>query len=227
MADLIRDAPFGQMIRFITRNKVLQYPEERSDFQCPTSYAAPDEAAMEQKLAMTSPSSASADISSSDPTDAEKANLEPAEPTDAADAEKANLEPAEPPEPPAPTSLAREQLERMETSKSGIEKDDMGRRATTQSTLNRVNTKTALQQSRTQADLEAAYSAAYEASLVKEPTRPIIPQRTSNGEILVDWYTTDDPENPQNWSQAKKAFASFWICLYTLAYGSRFSHILG
>lgn len=35
MADLIRDAPIGQLIRFLTRNRYLQYPEERSGFQLP------------------------------------------------------------------------------------------------------------------------------------------------------------------------------------------------
>ena len=28
---------------------------------------------------------------------------------------------------------------------------------------------------------------------------------------LVDWYATDDPANPQNWSQKKKAFVAFQI----------------
>ena len=35
MADLIRDAPIGQLIRFLTKNKYLQYPEERADFKLP------------------------------------------------------------------------------------------------------------------------------------------------------------------------------------------------
>jgi DHA1 family multidrug resistance protein-like MFS transporter len=164
------------------------------------AYSDPDVAAKQQNDAITSPSSTSADF--------EKEDLE-----------KANLEPAEagyPNEPPA--VLNREELERIETSKSGIDQGHIGRRTTTASTLNRVNTKTALSQSHTQAELEAAYSAAYQASLAKEPTQPIIPQRTSDGTILVDWYTTDDPENPQNWSQGKKAAAAFLICMYTLAF---------
>jgi len=35
VADIIRDAPLGQLVRFVTRNKVFQYPEERDDWQCP------------------------------------------------------------------------------------------------------------------------------------------------------------------------------------------------
>ncbi|KAK5954488.1 hypothetical protein OHC33_004210 [Knufia fluminis] len=33
--DVIRDAPFGQIVRFVTRNKVFQYPEEKDDWRCP------------------------------------------------------------------------------------------------------------------------------------------------------------------------------------------------
>lgn len=38
MSALIRDAPIGQIIRYVTNNRVLQYPEERSDFQLPATY---------------------------------------------------------------------------------------------------------------------------------------------------------------------------------------------
>jgi DHA1 family multidrug resistance protein-like MFS transporter len=33
---------------------------------------------------------------------------------------------------------------------------------------------------------------------------------------LVDWYTTDDPENPQNWSFGKKAVVLLQILMYTM-----------
>lgn len=42
MSDLIRDAPIGQIIRWATNKRFLKYPEERSDFKCPHSYAHPD-----------------------------------------------------------------------------------------------------------------------------------------------------------------------------------------
>lgn len=38
MLDTIRDAPFGQLVRLLTRNRVFQYPEERPSFKCPHSY---------------------------------------------------------------------------------------------------------------------------------------------------------------------------------------------
>ncbi|KAJ5356264.1 major facilitator superfamily domain-containing protein [Penicillium concentricum] len=39
MMSLMRDAPIGQLIRFVTRNRVLLYPDELPDFQCPPSIA--------------------------------------------------------------------------------------------------------------------------------------------------------------------------------------------
>ncbi|KIX94768.1 uncharacterized protein Z520_09458 [Fonsecaea multimorphosa CBS 102226] len=53
--------------------------------------------------------------------------------------------------------------------------------------------------------------------LEKTRSKPISLHRSADGTILVDWYTTDDPENPQNWSQAKKLFVLVQICLYTFA----------
>lgn len=45
----------------------------------------------------------------------------------------------------------------------------------------------------------------------------IQPQKTSDGVTLVDWYTTDDPANPQNWGSGKKAYVGFLIFVYTFA----------
>jgi DHA1 family multidrug resistance protein-like MFS transporter len=38
MNEVIRDAPFGQLLRYITRNRIFKYPEELSDFECPPAY---------------------------------------------------------------------------------------------------------------------------------------------------------------------------------------------
>ena len=35
--------------------------------------------------------------------------------------------------------------------------------------------------------------------------------------ILVDWYSEDDPGNPQNWSTLKKSYVAAQIWLYTFA----------
>lgn len=45
----------------------------------------------------------------------------------------------------------------------------------------------------------------------------IAPQKTSDGVILIDWYTTDDPANPQNWSRGKKALVTSVLSFYTFA----------
>lgn len=37
----------------------------------------------------------------------------------------------------------------------------------------------------------------------------------TKGYQLVDWYGETDPENPRNWSFAKRAFVMFEICLLT------------
>ena len=42
MFDLIRSAPLGQLIRVVTRNRLLQYPEEALGFQCPLCYKGTD-----------------------------------------------------------------------------------------------------------------------------------------------------------------------------------------
>jgi DHA1 family multidrug resistance protein-like MFS transporter len=36
--EIIRDAPFGKLLRYVAGNRVFLYPEERSDFQCPLAY---------------------------------------------------------------------------------------------------------------------------------------------------------------------------------------------
>lgn len=38
MSDLIHEAPLGQALRSISRNKIFQYPEERGDFVLPEQY---------------------------------------------------------------------------------------------------------------------------------------------------------------------------------------------
>ncbi|KAL7955141.1 major facilitator superfamily domain-containing protein [Trichoderma compactum] len=53
--------------------------------------------------------------------------------------------------------------------------------------------------------------------LKKTKSEPIVPHKTNDGIILVDWYTTDDPANPQNWSSFKRSYIVFVICLYTWA----------
>lgn len=48
MSDFIRNTTLGVMIRFVTRNTHLQYPEERRDFELPESYVKAVEAAQQR-----------------------------------------------------------------------------------------------------------------------------------------------------------------------------------
>lgn len=44
-----------------------------------------------------------------------------------------------------------------------------------------------------------------------EDAHAIRPTVTKNGDILVTWYTTNDPENPQNWTSRKKLWVTILI----------------
>lgn len=155
MSDLLREAPLGQLIRLITRNKVLQYPEERADFVLPAEYSV-------HCTGKEAKSRLGSDTSATTPSDPEK--NDPIDDTHTA------------------TTLTR--------TKS--------RAATLPYTEERL-------------EIEA------ELALQRTVTRPIAPQKTADGTILVDWYTTDDAANPQNWSNGKRAFTALQICLYTFA----------
>ncbi|KAK1238810.1 hypothetical protein MKX08_005871 [Trichoderma sp. CBMAI-0020] len=67
------------------------------------------------------------------------------------------------------------------------------------------------------ASLEKAYTDAALQANARAQHSTIQPKKLENGTIVVDWYTTDDDENPQNWSSRKKLFVVLQIYLYTLA----------
>ena len=87
-----------------------------------------------------------------------------------------------------------------------------------QSTVSRAMTRPEMIKVTTRADLERSYTDAQRQETLKaQASKPIVPEKTSDGTILVDWYTTDDPENPQNWSLKKKHLVVFQIYFYTLS----------
>ncbi|KAF1981161.1 benomyl/methotrexate resistance protein [Aulographum hederae CBS 113979] len=197
MSDLIRDAPIGQIIRYITKNKVLKYPEEEEGWKCPSCYVDPAEFDKQQAEA-----------------EAESV-LEPEYPNIESKIEEAGSEQ------PTPDVDAGNELEKVETAIDEEPTHEPTRRFETiraasskRSELERVGSRMALSQSVSRADLEKQFSL---ASLKPGPSMPIVPTKTADGTILVDWYTTDDPANPQNWSLKKKIFVACQIYLYTLA----------
>ncbi|KAJ5594760.1 major facilitator superfamily domain-containing protein [Penicillium hispanicum] len=152
--EAIRDAPFGQLVRYLTNNKYFQYPEEQPDFKLPEQWVL----LMNNGDLATKPSR---DGSSDD--------------------EKTVLEDSQPPPSLAPSA------ERIS-------------RTSSQDTL-----------SFTESQLEADI----QHEIEKVRSIPVATRKTKDGSILVDWYYTDDAENPHNWSNTKRALVTTLICLYT------------
>ena len=162
MIDLIREAPLGQAIRYLTRNRLLRYPEEEPDFRLPPQYVAVlkggEKVALEQHTPSTDPDSGEGE------TGGVHLSLTPI--NELCDVEK---------------------LEKVETATSVH---------TAPYSNDRMKAEMSLEIARTR-------------------TIPIVPQITADNIVLVDWYTTDDPANPQNWSSGKKSFIVFVLCFYT------------
>lgn len=199
MSALLRDAPVGQVIRWVTGTKYFQYPEERADFQLPASYEGPNQKAHAQAQAkaqsVASPQSSSTAAVS--PEALEK-RLEEEKASDESDAEREDM--------------ARHELTTAATAA------DPESHSLSDRTISKIMTRASMSLVNTRADLEQAYTnATRQETLKNQPSRPIEPQVTSDGVTLVDWYTTDDPENPQNWSRGKKGLVVLQIYLYTLA----------
>ena len=189
MSALLRDSALGQLIRLVMKKKVLLYPEERPNFQAPSHYC---RAAGQATKAMSIP-----DTLAESPANEEKPplnsmrSIEQPTPTEAPVHRPESIE--EPSPPPTPATEKDIELTAVTTVRTG---------------LSRVDTRVTMEKIQTRRDLEQAYST---ATLEKGPTHPIIPETLDDGTILVDWYDTDDPENPQNWSVAKKNFVTFQI----------------
>ena len=170
MADLFREAPFGQLVRFLSGNRLFRYPEEKEDFRCPHCYqhdnSLPSEKIIEQS------------------SDSETHDAGLVEATRTA------------------TYGTKLHLEKTATSSDPGSEDSQGNEPVQALGLQRTQT---LPFSSERFDIERRL----EVERIK--SRPILPARTADGTILVDWYNTDDPANPQNWSQKKKAFVAFQI----------------
>lgn len=170
MSDLIREAPIGQLLRFLARNKVLRYPEELPGFQLPQTY----------NTMLNAPDSDKSNPSRSDSEQDEK-NAKQLEDFPELQ-QRVTTRSVKSGDIEAPTALSRPR----------------SRESTKPYTEERLEIEAELQIERTK-------------------SLAIVPQRTSDGNILVDWYTTDDAANPQNWSNGKRGFVAMLICAYTFA----------
>jgi DHA1 family multidrug resistance protein-like MFS transporter len=179
MSDLLRDAPVGQLIRWVTKRKVLKYHEEVPGFDCPTIYQVGEKPVSR----VNTPGPAWPD------TDLETRVAKP-----------------------LPILKRVATVEDVEHPHSGETVDSKGR------TLSRIVTRHSMSKVNTRQELEQAYmNSTQEQSLRRQRSQSIAPQKMVDGTILVDWYTTDDPENPQNWSSKKKLLVVMQIYIYTLA----------
>ena len=167
MLDLLRDAPFGQLVRYITRNKAFRYPEEEATFQCPSSYT------VEGKLHPT------AGDGSCENTSEEKVSI------NRVDGDT--------------TPAVESSIEKLSDTTSDVDSD-----LERQTTLGIRRTQT-IPFTEERLECEQRLAATRIASI------PIVPVKTADGVTLVDWYNTNDPANPQNWSQKKKAFVALQI----------------
>jgi DHA1 family multidrug resistance protein-like MFS transporter len=183
MSDLIRDAPIGQIIRYLTKNRLLKYPEELDTWQCPQSY---DENAATEKITAVQMDEGTREHVAEPHEPTIKEEAEPKEEIESPQEEVADF-----------SSLDGEDLEGATMEKIATHKeDDHGhlehiRTVRTTTGIERVGTRSALTQSKTREQLEEAFRL---STLEVGPTRPVIPATLDDGTILVDWYTTDDPE---------------------------------
>ncbi|KAH8688835.1 major facilitator superfamily domain-containing protein [Talaromyces proteolyticus] len=164
MYDIIRDSPFGQITRFLTKNKWLRYVEEREDFQNPYYIF----------------------------------NSLPEETEINSHAQDASSE-TKPEETPSFGSVAADSQHETSGFMHSTAQEDVEANGPGENPIERVVTMQTLHE------------------IEKRMSRSIRPTQTTDGTILVDWYTTDDPDNPQNWSGFKKGFVAFQICIYSFA----------
>jgi|HubBroStandDraft_4_1064222.scaffolds.fasta_scaffold815008_1 DHA1 family multidrug resistance protein-like MFS transporter len=149
MADLIRESPIGQVIRFVTGNKYLRYPEEIAGFQIPWEGVA--NASAEGKLADLSDGS----------------------------------------------NHEREEKDGERAAEKDLEAEGLARRSTTRDTLETSLRATSTISRTKSREQTLPYSAErFQTELQEEAERQqsaiIVPQKTSDGITLVDWYTTDE-----------------------------------
>jgi DHA1 family multidrug resistance protein-like MFS transporter len=239
MASNFRETAAGQLIRLVSRNRLLRYPEEKADFQLPQCWIDlmnggdplaevvqhPDTGVVSRvEVGGGPPDGETATVSSSSndaaspetPGDGEARKHLPEE-TNGSQTRQA----------PSSKSDEVEVETKGKKEKEGPVMEE--RRPSSAASKGRTNSiATAYEQRRgslglrttksradTLAYTEARLEADEEQRLNRRQTLPIVPRRNDDGAILVDWYYTDDPENPQNWSNVRRAGVTFIICLYT------------
>jgi MFS transporter, DHA1 family, multidrug resistance protein len=206
MADIIREAPLGQIIRWVTRNKFLKYPEEEPDFQCPSCYQDPESADSLSTIQ---------EKNSNDETPGDIVKKEVL--VNSEDKEQDSSFSAT----DAHNKHHHEELQTQKTNitvNPDIDDQDMEKlythmtHATIRSSIGARPTLTRTKtREMTRAFTRERFDIEQEERSLRALDVPIVAQKTEDGNILVDWYTTVDPANPQNWSSKKKLFVGLQI----------------
>ena len=178
MSDLIRDAPIGQIIRWVTKNRVLKYPEEEESWTLPPEYAHPGEAHLDKQmeaLRIINEREAAQGPAGPQPDPERKEEVE--------DEDASNTEVE------SPHRERDHDLEKFETQRDGhdveaAQFEGIKGTTTTRSQFPRVASRQALSSSHTRADLEEAFR---QATLDVGPSASIAPTKLSDGTVLVDW----------------------------------------
>jgi DHA1 family multidrug resistance protein-like MFS transporter len=181
--DTLREASFGQIVRLISGKRLFRYPEEQPGFQIPF-----------EKLVQE-----------------KSQHLDQINKEYAASSKEQEPEPLQTLEESVPTERF-EQIDHALTAEDKEEFADVENGPKTQD-LNRLTTikSTSITRSLTTPFSRERFDMEQELGELRTNNIPIEPVVTATGQILVTWYTTNDQDNPQNWSQLKKAWCASMI----------------
>ena len=206
MTDLLRESALGQTIRFLTGNRMLKYPEEQPDFKLPDVWVQllnsnddnADQALRQSASARQSRAQrarrGSSSSSSSETADEAAASRENEKTTPLSNEDGGNGTPLKDSDPYA--------IGHVGTHVGGASEPGLG--------LTRSKSREeTVPYSRERLEVDELHE------VEKTKSIPVVPRKTRDGSILVDWYYTDDPGNPQNWTNKKRLLVSSVICLYT------------
>lgn len=232
MADIFRDTALGVVLRYITRNRVLLYPEEQPNFKIPELWqqmldgevvpeAGENEKPVDQMTMLEATRSAAT----------EKAALRADEENQAHAAGSSSSS--------SSASSSADDIEQVDNEPyAALRRASTARSAAAGSLAPARSGVVSVQRTRTREETLPFTQARLEADALQEVQRTqslqVVPRlvrtRTQKdvaggggggavaGEtsaIVVDWYTTDDRANPFNWTTRRRTFVAFIIWLYT------------
>lgn len=205
----VQESFFGQAARLITKDRVFKYPEELPDFVLPWEQAGlgGDD--------VIPPNNEIAEAEKTIPPTIPESPLEKAE-TRASNASSSS---ASTTAGEFRNNSADADVEKVATRGSSTRDAHMSRIATQKTHTGSLGPVTTLTRTRTREQTRQytreRFDVEEQEAIERKQTTIIMPQKTADGVILVDWYTTDDPANPQNWGSWYKIWVVTIIWFYT------------